>query len=408
MKNILKKIGVISGVTFVVAVSFFAGLYVDATRLGIGSTTVDTNFTDAGHRDVDMNAFWKAWDIINSKYTSTATTTSNKDKVNGAIRGLADSLGDPYTTFFDAEENKNFQTDLSGTLEGIGAVLNVKDGLLTVVSVIKNSPAEKAKLEAGDRIIKIDDTDSTNIDIDRAVTLIRGKKGTSVKLIVVRGENKTQISFTIQRDTITTPIIETKKYSDDGVFAINIGSFTSNSPELFRAALREFVDTGYSKLIVDLRNNTGGYLEAAVDMTSWFVPTGKTVVTEDFGNNREPVIYRSKGYNLFNSNMKVVILVNENTASASEIFSGALRDYDRAVLVGTKTYGKGSVQELVPVTEDTMLKVTIARWLTPKGTSLAHDGLNPDYEVIPTEDDYKNKKDVQFDKALEIVNKINK
>lgn len=408
MKNILKKLGVISGVTFVIAVSFFAGLYVDATRLGVGSGSVDLDTGELNHQDVDMKAFWKAWDILNSRYIATATSTSDKDKVYGAIRGLAESLGDPYTTFFDAEENKSFQTDLSGTLEGIGAILNVKDGLLTVVSVINNSPASKSGLEAGDKIVKIGDVDAIDIDINKAVGLIRGKKGTSVNLTVVRGENKITKNFDIVRDTVTTPVIETKKYTNENVFVISISSFTSNAPELFRSALREYVDSGYSKLIIDLRNNTGGYLESAVDMTSWFVYTGKTVVTEDFGGHNDPVIYRSKGYNLFNPNMKVVILVNDNTASASEIFAGALRDYGRAVLVGTKTYGKGSVQELIPVTDDTMLKVTIARWLTPNGTSLSHNGLNPDYEVIPTEEDYKNKKDVQMEKALEVINKINK
>lgn len=399
INKILKKLGVVAGVTFVIAISFFAGLYVDATR----QTTINIGAFDASHQDVDMSAFWKAWDILNSKYIETATTTSSKDKVDGAIKGLAESLGDPYTTFFNAEENKNFQTDLSGTLEGIGAVLNVKDGILTVVSVIKNSPAEKAGIQDGDRITKIDDTNTVGIDINEAVVLVRGKKGTTVNLDILRGSNQSTIHFKIQRDTISTPIIETKKYPKDGVFSISISSFTSNAPELFRSALREYVDSGYDKLIIDLRNNTGGYLESAVDMISWFVPTGKTIVTEDFGSKKDPSIYRSRGYNLFNTDKKIVILVNDNTASASEIFAGALRDYGRAVLVGTKTYGKGSVQELVPVTEDTMLKVTIARWLTPKGISLSHNGLNPDYEVIPTEDDIKNKKDIQFEKALEVA-----
>ncbi len=405
MTKILKKLGIIGGVTFVIAVSFFAGLFVDATRLSVASKDTNLNIVDTEHQNINMNAFWKAWDVLNTKYISSATTTPDEQKIHGAIKGLADSLGDPYTTFFDAEENKNFQTDLSGTLEGIGAVLNLKDGALTVVSVIKDSPALKAGIKEGDRIIKIDDTSTNGIDINKAVLLVRGKKGTTVNLDIQRGENKNILNFKIKRDTITTPVIETKKYTKEKVFSINIGSFTSNSPELFRGALREFVDSGYSKLIIDLRNNTGGYLEAAVDMTSWFVPTGKVIVTEDFGKNRSPVIYRSKGYNLFNSNMKVTILVNENTASASEIFAGALRDYGRATLVGEKTYGKGSVQELVPITEDTMLKVTIARWLTPKGTSLANNGLNPDHEVIPTADDIKNKIDVQLNKALEIASK---
>lgn len=401
MKNTLKKLGIIGGVSFVIAVSFFAGLFVDATRLSVE----DGLALSKSHENVNMNAFWKAWDVLNTRYLDAATTTPDQDKIYGAIKGLAESLGDPYTTFFDAEENKNFQTDLSGTLEGIGAVLNVKDGILNVVSVIKNSPAERAGVLEGDIIAMIDEKATLGIQIDEAVSLVRGKKGTVVNLLVIRGENRVERKFKITRDTITTPVIETEKYSKEKVFLITVSSFTSNSPELFRSALREYVDSGYSKLIIDLRNNTGGYLEAAVDMTSWFIPTGKTVVTEDFGSRRDPIVYRSKGYNLFNPNMKVIILVNENTASASEIFAGALRDHDRAVLVGEKTFGKGSVQELIPITDDTALKVTIARWLTPKGVSLSHNGLNPDYEVIPTETDYKNKIDVQLNRALELASK---
>lgn len=405
MKKILKKLGVIGGVTFVVAVSFFAGLYVDATRLSLTTDVAGVSISDASHQNVDMSAFWKAWDILNTKYMSSGTTTTDQQKIDGAIKGLAESLGDPYTTYFNAEENKNFQTDLSGTLEGIGAVLNDKEGVLTVVSVIKNSPAEKAGILPLDKITKIDDTNTVGIDIDKAVHLIRGKKGTSVKLDVMRSGGVSALHFTITRDTINTPVIETKKYPN-GTFGIRINSFTSNAPDLFRDALREFVNSGDTKLMIDLRDNTGGYLDAAIDMVSWFVPTGQTVVTEDFGKNNGTNVYRSKGYNLFNPDMKVVILVNENTASASEIFAGALRDYGRAVLVGTKTFGKGVVQELVPITDSTMLKVTIARWLTPKGTSLSHNGLDPDYEVHFTDEDVKNKTDVQLNKGLDIAGQL--
>lgn len=402
MKNTLKKIGIAAGVTFVIAVSFFAGLYVDATRLSITTDVAGVSISDASHSDVDMTSFWKVWDILNSRYMDSGTTTTNQQKIDGAIKGLAESLGDPYTTYFNAEENKNFKNDLSGTLDGIGAVLNYKDGILTVVSTIKDSPAEKAGLQALDRISKIDDSSTLGIDLDKAVSLIRGKKGTSVKLDVLRNSSIAPLHFTITRDTINTPVIETKKYPN-GVFGIRVNSFTSNVPELFRGALREFVNSGNEKLLIDLRDNTGGYLDSAIDMVSWFVPTGQVVVTEDFGKDNGTNVYRSKGYNLFNPNMKVVILVNENTASASEIFAGALRDYNRAVLVGTKTFGKGVVQELVPITSDTVLKITIARWLTPKGTSISHDGLNPDYEVHFTDEDIKNKTDVQLNKALEIA-----
>jgi carboxyl-terminal processing protease len=403
MKNFLKKLGVISIATFVIALSFFAGLYVDASKTtlsaGLSGLTSSTS-----HKNIDISAFWKAWDILQDKYIVTATTTTDKDKVYGAIKGLAESMGDPYTTFFNVEETKSFHTDLSGTLEGIGAVLNVKDGILSVVSIIKNSPAERKGLKEGDKITKINDVDTLGIDINKAVSLIRGKKDTSVTLSLIRdGRN---MSLSIKRDTITTPVIETVKNKTKNTFTIKITSFTSNSPELFRTALKEYEDSRLDNLIIDLRNNTGGYLDASVDIASWFIPTGKTIVIEDFGGKKDQKIYRSKGYNMLDTKKKIVILVNENSASASEIMAGALKDYDKAILVGTKTYGKGSVQELIPVTNDTVLKVTIAKWLTPKGTSISNNGIIPDYVVDLTEDDYKNKRDPQLDKALEVVRKL--
>lgn len=402
MKIFFKKLGIISAATFVVALSFFAGLYVDASKTG-STSNLSSISIGLGHKNVDISTFWKAWDILQEKYIVTASTTTDKEKVYGAIKGLAESMGDPYTTFFDVEETKSFQTDLSGTLDGIGAILNVKDNILSVVSVIKDSPAEKKGLKEGDKITRIDEVDTLGIDINTAVSLIRGKKGTSVTLSLVRDGRV--MTMVIVRDTITTPIVETTKNKSKNTFIIKISSFTSNSPELFRGALKEYQNSGLNNLIVDLRNNTGGYLDASVDIASWFIPTGNTVVTEDFGNKKDPKIYRSKGYNMLDSKMKIVLLVNENSASASEILAGALKDYNKAILVGTKTYGKGSVQELIPVTDDTMLKVTIAKWLTPKGTSISHNGIIPDFVVDLTEDDYKNKRDPQLEKALEVVRK---
>ncbi len=402
IKNLGKKAGIIAATTFLVTISFFAGLYVDANKTAIASTY--TNNLTSDRNSIDMSAFWKAWDILEDRYIDTATTTSEQDKIYGAIKGLAESLGDPYTTYLPPEETKSFNTDLSGSVDGIGAVLSMKTGVLTVTSVIKNSPAEKNGVTEGDIITEVNGKNMSGIDIDEAVSLIRGKKGTIVNLVIVRGSSKSKVEMAIKRDSVTVPVIETERL-EDGVFLIKLTSFTSNSPELFRSALREFVDNKDSKLIIDLRNNTGGYLEAAVDISSWFLGTGKVIVTEDFGKKEDPKSYRSKGYNLFNNNVKIVMLVNENSASASEIFAGALRDYDKAVLVGTKTYGKGSVQELIPLTDDSMLKVTIARWLTPKGTSISHNGIVPDHIVELTPEDIAAKKDPQLDKALELAKK---
>jgi carboxyl-terminal processing protease len=184
---------------------------------------------------------------------------------------------------------------------------------------------------------------------------------------------------------------------------LELYNFSAQSPRLFRNALRDFVASGSDKLIVDLRGNPGGFLEAAVELASWFLPPGKPVVIEDFGKQGERRVHRSRGYNVFNENLKMVILINNGSASASEIFAGALREHGRAKLVGTQTFGKGSVQELVKITPETSLKVTVARWLTPNGVSISEGGLTPDIEVKMTPEDAKKKRDPQMEKAIELL-----
>lgn len=409
MQSIFKRLGIISLSTFVVTLSFFAGLYVNAERGHLFITAAPgANILDLPTKDLaeaDFSLFWRAWQVLDDRYvpTGVASTTlpTSQEKVYGAIRGLAESYGDPFTTFLTPSEAKNLTTDLSGSLEGIGAILSIKDGVLTVASLIKDSPAERSGLLAGDQIIKVDNIDTEGLAIDKDIMMIRGKKGTSVTL-TIRRSGRSDFPITIVRDTITTPVVETKTYPD-GVSVIKVVGFTSNSPDLFRGALRDFVNRGGRHLVIDMRNNSGGYLEAAVDMVSWFLPYGQTVVREDYGGDQGKSEFKSKGYNLFDSNMKIVILVNENSASAAEIFAGALKDHGKAVLVGQKTFGKGSVQELVPLSFDTILKITIAQWLTPNGTSISQSGIKPDHDVPMTLEDIKADKDPQLDKALEIV-----
>lgn len=371
--------------------------------------------------DVDFSAFWKTWNVINEKFvpvtSSTTKAVNSQDKVWGAIMGLASSLGDPYTVFFDPEEAKDFEAEISGQFEGVGMELGIRDNQLTVVAPLKDTPAERAGVKAGDRILEINGLPAINISVDAAVKKIRGKKGTEVELVLQREESGT-ITVKIVRDVINIPIINTemKKVTadghvekitglrSDGVFVIRLYSFTSTSPNLFRGALRDFIVSGSNKLIIDLRSNPGGYLEAAVDMASWFLPAGKIVVTEEYANNEQNQIYRSRGYDIFSKNLKMVILLDAGSASASEIFAGAMQEYGLAKIVGTKSFGKGSVQELVPITDDTALKVTVARWLTPNGRSISDSGLEPDYEVKVTAEEIAEGKDPQMDKAVEILN----
>lgn len=379
--------------------AFFIGIYVGG---GQQSKTGD-QLTDATAVSEDQFApFWKAWDILDKNYVEAASTTAQQ-KVWGSIQGLASSYGDPYTVFFPPVEAKLFEEDIAGNFEGVGMELAIKDKQLQVVAPIKNSPAERAGVKAGEYIIKIGDKSTQDMPVEAAVKLIRGPKGTPVKITFFAKGSAKPVERTLVRDVIDIPTLETET-KPGGISVIKLFSFTATSPNLFRNALREFVLSGNHKLILDLRGNPGGYLDAAWDMASFFLPSGATVVTEDFGKNGDPKVYRSKGYNIFNDKLQMIILVDGGSASASEILAGALTENGVGKLVGTKTFGKGSVQQLVSITPDTSLKVTIARWLTPKGHNLSHDGLEPDYKVEVSDKDLAAKNDVQMAKAVELLN----
>lgn len=379
----------------IIAVVFGAGLYI--------------GFDSGSHRagaaeKVNLNAFWKVWDVLNERYVSGTTTNAvnDEDKINGAIKGLVESVGDPYTVFLPPQELSAFEEDIKGNFEGVGMEVGIQNDILTVIAPVKNSPAFKAGIKAGDKIIAINGTSTQGMSIDKAIKLIRGKAGTEVKLTFIRESTKKTEDIVILRDVIKIPAIETE-FRKDKVFVIRISSFSATASNEFRDALREFVNMKTNKLIIDLRNNPGGYLDAAVDMASWFLPQGKVVVQEDFGDNEEAKVLRSRGYNIFSDKLKVVILINKGSASASEILAGALKEHGKAKLVGETTFGKGSVQELVPITSDTSLKVTVARWLTPNGLSISQKGIDPDVKVELTAEDAKAGKDPQFDEAVKIL-----
>lgn len=404
-----RKISVLIITVALLGLSFFAGVkynsHSSAASIFSNSNANIINQQAGKPEIVDFSIFWKAWNLLNEKYVATGTstaTTTDQDRVYGAIKGMTEALGDPYTVFFPPEESKIFESEISGNFEGVGMEVGIKDGVLTVVSALKGTPAERAGLTTGDKILKINDTITTNLSVDEAVKMIRGPKGSTVTFTIIRPPQEKPFEVKVVRDVINIPTIETEQ--KNGVFIIKFYSFTAQSPDLFRNALRQFVQSRSDKLVLDLRGNPGGYLDAAVDIASWFLPQGKVVVRENFGPNKDEEVYRSLGYNIFSDNFKFVILINEGSASASEILAGALSEYGKATLVGEKSFGKGSVQELVKITPDTALKVTIARWLTPNGKSISEGGLKPDVEVPMSEDDVKNKKDPQLDKAIEILN----
>jgi len=383
------------------SVFFFFGIYIGSNkRPEIEKVTGVSNKEFTVVNDSDFSIFWKAWNNINEKYPT--KDTSNQSKIYGAISGLVNSLEDPYSSFFDPEEAKIFESDIEGNFGGIGIEIGIKDKVLTVIAPLKDTPAYRANMKSGDKILKINDLMTSGISIEKAIKLIRGNAGTIVKLTTFRDGDKEPREIKLTRDTINIPTLDTEM-REDGVFVIKLYSFTGNSAELFRQALQKFSEAGTDKLLLDLRGNPGGYLDSAVNMASFFLAGGKTVVIENFGDNKEEKIYRSQGYDVFNDNLKFVILIDGGSASASEILAGAMQDHKKAILVGEKSYGKGSVQEVVKITPDTILKITVAKWLTPNRNSISEKGLVPDYEMIPTTKDIDAKKDVQLNKALEIL-----
>ncbi len=356
---------------------------------------------------VDFAPFWKAWNLINEKYVPASTTAEQvgeQEKVYGAIGGLASSLGDPYTVFFPPVESELFESDIRGNFEGVGMEVLAQDGTITVISPLKGSPAERAGIQAGDKIISIDSEPTANLTTEEAVRKIRGPGGTRVALTLVRNGAKEPLEISITRAVIDIPVIKTE-HLPGGIFKVSLYSFSENSANLFRGALREFITSGDDKLLLDLRGNPGGYLEAAIDMASWFLPSSKVVIREDFGGTRGEKTYRSRGYDVFNDSLKFVILIDKGSASASEILAGALAEHGKATLVGETTFGKGSVQELVDITSETSLKITVARWLTPQGLSISEKGIEPDYKVPYTAADKTAGKDPTLQKAIEILSK---
>jgi carboxyl-terminal processing protease len=354
--------------------------------------------------NVDMSQFWQAWGILQDNYVVThpsSTIPTDQQKIYGAIAGLADSYGDPYTVFFPPAQAASFTSEVTGTFAGVGMQMDQDDqGNLIVTAPLKDSPAMKAGVLSGDIILSIDATSTAGMSVDQAVAYIRGPIGTTVKLTIARKGITQPVVISIVRDTINIP--EINDYArKDGIYVIQLYTFTANSADLFRTALRNFQQSGDTRLIFDLRGNPGGYLDQAVQMASYFLPVGDTIVTEDFEGKQDNVVNRSLGYNVFaNKKLSMAILVDQGSASASEIFSGALQQHGVAKLVGTRTFGKGSVQQVMDLGGGAELKVTVARWLTPNGSSIMGNGIQPDIAASSTTaDNVKNGQDPTMDTA---------
>lgn len=349
--------------------------------------------------EIDFALFWKVWDILKDKFVDKSKLDA-KQMLYGAIDGMLASTGDPYTTFFDPKENKAFQEDISGNFEGIGAEMGIKDDVLTIIAPLEDTPASRAGLMAGDKILKINGETTTNIGIEEAVHRIRGQKGTSVTLNIFHEGDEESKDVVVPRDVIHVKSVRFEMKETNTVAYIRINRFGDETSAEFAQAVRGAIDAKAKNLVIDLRNNPGGLLDSAVDIGSYLLPDSSVVVIEENGKGVRHEL-KTKGGDIF-SKLPTAVLINEGSASASEILAGALRENrDNIRLIGKTSFGKGSVQELVSVTKDAAVKITVAKWLTPKGNQINKVGIAPDDEVSLTRDDVVANKDPQLDKAFE-------
>jgi len=353
--------------------------------------------------EIDFSLFWEAYHKLQEKFVDKGKFDIQKI-IYGAISGMVKSLEDPYTVFLKPEETKRFIEDVKGTFEGVGMEIDIRKGQLQVISPLEGTPAQRAGLRAGDKIIKIDDKPTMDMTIEEAVNLIRGPKGSEVTLTIFREEWEKTKEIKIVRAVIEVPSLKWE-IKNENIAYLKLYQFSEKASFDFRIAAIEILASPCQKIILDLRNNPGGYLEVAQEISGWFLKRGEIVVIEDFGARKERNIYKAQG-NASLVDFPVVILINQGSASGSEILAGALRDNRDILLIGEKSFGKGSVQELERLSEGSSLKITVAKWLTPKGELITDKGLEPDIKVEMTEEDYEEGKDPQLDKAIEIIKNL--
>lgn len=389
-----------------VVLAFFVGLRVGAgngdfiTNFGQGKEVVQQN-QDRGPREVNWQLLWDTIAEIEKSYVD--GPVNMQEVLYGAISGAVASLGDPYSVFFPPEQADEFQDELSGNLEGIGAEIAIKNQRLTVVSPLDGSPAESAGIRPGDFIWKVDDEETTELSIQQAVNKIRGEAGTQVKLTVFHPGSSSPLDITVTRAKIVVKSVESEILNENGreIGYIKMRRFGEDTSGMIQQAISDFLVADIDGLIIDVRNNPGGFLQSSIEIASNWVKDGMPVVIQKFGDGSEDVFRASGTARL--SGIPTVVLINGGSASASEILSGALQDYNLATLVGETSFGKGSVQELVDLSDGSDLKLTIAKWLTPSGHNLNEAGLTPDIIVELTEEDFNADRDPQLDRAIEVL-----
>lgn len=348
-------------------------------------------------QEVDLSLFWGVWRLMNEYYITPEDLSIN-EMVYGAIGGMVSAAGDPYTVFMTPEDTDEFEDAMSGTLEGIGAQMDQIHGETVVVAPLKGSPAEEAGLLPRDIVITVDGEDVTGLRLDQVVQKIRGPSGTTVTLGIYREGESDILDISIRRQSIHIPSVEFEV--KDGIALLTINQFGDTTIQEVRTELRNLKSAQVRGLVMDLRYNGGGYLEGAVELASIFLPEGEVVKVER--RNTPPETYEAFGDASF-PEIPMAILINGGTASAAEIVAGALQDHKRATIIGTVSFGKGTVQEIIDLPNGAALRVTTAKWLTPSGHDLSETGITPDQEVERTLEQYRAGEDPQYDAAVTVL-----
>ena len=370
----------------VAIVSFVAGARSDALFANVASVFgVRTS-----NKTIDLSSVQKTYQELVANYDGKLDT---QKLIYGANRGLVEAAGDPHTAYMDPDETKEFDKSLSGQIGGgIGAEIGLRNNKPTIIKPLENSPAQKAGIKAGEAIVKVNDEASSDWSVEKVVSKIRGEVGTSVKLTLLSGGQTREVS--VVRQNIVSPAVESEIDGQIGILKVN--RFGDDTVSLSRKYTSEFVEKGVKKVILDLRNNPGGTVGAAQGLLGIWLDN-QIAMTERRGSEIVKTL-RTTGTPIL-GNMKTVVLINGNSASASEITAGALREYGKATLVGQKSYGKGSVQIVLGLPGGSQMKVTEARWYTPKGKNIDKTGIEPDVKVDLSSDDVNNNVDPQMDKA---------
>ncbi len=409
--NMIKKLSLPLVIIICLALGFGGGvLYTNKNAPTAAAIQQLVNQDTGKVQNIDFSIFWKVWNDLSAKYVDKSKLDVQK-MVYGAVEGMVNSIGDPYTVFFEPVKAQQFAQEISGAFGGVGMEIGVKNNVLTVVAPLPNTPAARAGILAGDKILKINGTSTQGLAAEEAVSIIRGKVGTKVTITISSGSENKIRDIIITRETIKVPTVVWKMINQNGKnFAyIQAYEFNENINSQFKKAVDEIEKSNPKAdgIILDLRNNPGGLLDSAINLAGYFVEKGQPVVSEVFGDGTKNQ-FTSDG-NAILAKYKTVILVNGGSASASEILAGALHDDLHLKLIGEKTFGKGVVQELVNLDAGASLKVTVAQWFTPAGINIQLKGIEPDIKVELTDDQKKNiifgdlSVDPQLQKALDTL-----